>query len=54
MMNVLKFELYPLSQGASLIISSVMAAVLFGEKITAKCVIGLTLAFSGLMVINVL
>ena len=47
-------ELYPLSQGASLIISSVMAAVLFGEKITAKCVIGLVLAFSGLIVINVL
>ena len=47
-------ELYPLSQGASLIISSVMASLLFGEKITAKCVIGLALAFCGLMVINVL
>ena len=47
-------QLYPLSQGASLIISSVMASLLFGEKITAKCVIGLALAFCGLMVINVL
>jgi len=47
-------KLYPLSQGASLILSSVMSAVLFHEKITFKCFIGLVISFVGLIVLNVL
>lgn len=44
--------LYPLSQGASLILSSIMSMVLFKEKITLKCVIGLVLSFIGLVILN--
>lgn len=47
-------QLYPLNQGASLIISSVMSATLFREKLTLKCVIGLLISFVGLIVLNVL
>lgn len=47
-------QLYPLNQGAALIISSIMASVLFKERLTAKCVLGLCIAFIGLLVINVL
>lgn len=46
--------LYPLNQGAALILSSAMSAVLFREKLTAKCIIGLVIAFAGLIIINVL
>lgn len=46
--------LYPLNQGAALILSSAMSAVLFKEKLTARCIIGLIIAFIGLLVINVL
>lgn len=46
--------LYPLSQGAGMIIATTMAALFFGEKITPRCVIGVTTAFLGLLVINVL
>lgn len=47
-------QLYPLNQGASLIISSVMSAMLFRERLTLKCVIGLLVSFVGLIVLNVL
>lgn len=47
-------QLYPINQGASLILSSVMSATMFGEKLTAKAIIGLATAFLGLIVINVL
>ena len=46
--------LYPLTQGASLILSSVMSAVLFKEKLTAKCITGIALSFAGLLIINLL
>ena len=46
--------LYPLNQGAALILSSAMSALLFKEKLTAKCIIGLVIAFVGLIIINVL
>lgn len=46
--------LYPLSQGAALIISAAMAAVFFREKLTLKSVIGIFVAFAGLYIINVL
>ena len=46
-------QLYPLSQGASLILSSLMASVFFKEKMTLKCICGIILAFIGLIFINV-
>lgn len=47
-------QLYPLNQGLALTLSTVMAAVLFHEKLTWKCITGLLLAFCGLIVINML
>lgn len=47
-------ELYPLAQGGGLILSTVMSAVLFHEKLTAKCIVGILLSFAALIVINVL
>lgn len=46
--------LYPLNQGASLILSSVMSVVLFREKMTVKGIVGIATAFLGLLIINVL
>ncbi len=47
-------QLYPLSQGGSLILSVCMVAVMFGEKPTKKCILGLVTAFVGLLVLNML
>lgn len=47
-------QLYPLNQGGSLILSSAMAAVFFKEKLTIPCVLGICVAFLGLLFINVL
>lgn len=47
-------ELYPLSQGMSLILSSLMSAFLFKEKLTLKCIVGIIIAFAALLIINVL
>ena len=47
-------QLYPLNQGGSLILSSVMAAVFFKEKLTLPCILGILTAFAGLLFINVL
>lgn len=46
-------SLYPLNQGSALILSTLMSAVVFHEKLTLKCVIGLVVAFLGLLFINV-
>ena len=46
--------LYPLSQGSALILSAVMAAVMFKEKPNTKSIAGMLLAFVGLLVINLL
>ena len=46
--------LYPLSQGASLILSSFMSMLFFKEKLTAKCITGIALSFVGLLIINLL
>lgn len=46
--------LYPLNQGAALILSLLMAAAFFKEKITVRCVVGLIVAFVGLLIINLL
>jgi drug/metabolite transporter (DMT)-like permease len=47
-------ELYPLNQGASVILSLLMARICFKERINAKCIIGILLAFVAMMLINVL
>ena len=46
--------LYPLSCGCGLIVSSLMSAVFFKERLTPRCIIGIIIAFAGLFVINVL
>lgn len=47
-------ELFPLNQGAAIVLSTLMSATLFKEKITVRCVIGLVLAFAALLIINLL
>lgn len=44
--------LYPLTQGGSLILSMLMSAILFREKISGKGILGVTLAFGALLLIN--
>lgn len=46
--------LYPLNQGCALILSTVMAAAIFKEKLTLKAVIGILTTFIGLLIINLL
>ncbi len=45
-------QLYPLSKGVALILSSIMAAVFFKERLTLKCIFGMILAFAALLLIN--
>ncbi len=45
-------QLYPLNQGASVILSLLMSAIFFGEKINKKCILGICLAFIALLLIN--
>ena len=47
-------QLYPLNQGMSLILSTLMSAILFKEKPNLKCVAGIILSFVALLLINVL
>ena len=47
-------QLYPLAQSGALILSSLMSAVFFHEKLTAKCIIGIVISFAALIIINVL
>lgn len=46
--------LYPLNQGGALILSLIMAAVFFKEKVTVRCVVGICMAFAALLIINLL
>ena len=46
--------LYPLNQGCALILASIMAAVVFKEKLTAKAIVGILISFIGLFIINIL
>jgi len=46
--------LYPLNQGCGLILSAVMSSFLFKEKLTVKAVIGILVAFIGLLIINLI
>ncbi len=45
-------QLYPLSKGAALILSSLMSAILFKERLNIKCIIGMILSFVALLIIN--
>lgn len=47
-------ELYPLTQGSTLALAPVMAALFFGEKPKPRLVVGVVLCFSGLIIMNVL
>lgn len=47
-------ELYPLTQGSTLALSPVMAALFFGEKPKPRLIVGIILCFSGLIIMNLL
>ena len=46
--------LYPLNMGAALMLSSLMAAIFFGEKLKWKSILAIILAFTALITINML
>lgn len=45
-------QLYPLNQGAGLMLSSLMAHFLFRERLTCRAIGGIALAFIGLLMMN--
>ena len=45
-------QLYPLSQGISVLISLFLSSVFFKEKINIRCIVGIVGAFAALMIIN--
>ena len=45
-------QLYPTYQAGGLILSAIMAAVFFGEKITLRCLIGMVLAFVAILLLR--
>ena len=45
-------EIYPMLQGANLIASAVLAQLLLKEKITPRCLAGMSVAFVGLLFMN--
>ena len=47
-------ELYPLSQGSCLVISLLLSAIFFNEKINLKAIIGIVCCFVSLLMINIL
>jgi drug/metabolite transporter (DMT)-like permease len=44
--------LYPLNQGVGVMLSLLLAHFFFGEKINRKCIIGMSLAFVAMLLIN--
>ena len=44
--------LYPLNQGCSLLLSGIMAAVMFKERLTGKCLLGMLCSFVALLFLN--
>ena len=44
--------LYPLANGCALLLSTGMAVLFFGEKLTVKCLCGVGLAFLGVFAVN--
>ena len=47
-------QIYPVLQGANLILSGLMAHLIFKEKLNAKAIVGMASAFIGLIFMNVL
>ncbi len=47
-------ELYPLTQGSTLALAPVMAALFFNEKPKPRLIVGIVLCFTGLIIMNVL
>ena len=47
-------QLYPLMQGGALVLSMLMCAIFFGERITLRCLVGIGTAFAALLCINLL
>ena len=47
-------ELFPLQQGLGLILSVIMSAIFFKERINLKCVVGISVTLLALFIINVL
>lgn len=47
-------QIYPLNQGGSVVLSLLMSAILFRERINAKCVAGVLLSMGALVLINML
>ncbi len=45
-------QLYPLSQGASVLLSLLMSSIIFGEKVNLRCIVGVVLSFVALLMIN--
>lgn len=45
-------EIYPVLNGSNLICSAILASILFKEKISKKSIIGMALAFVGIVLIN--
>lgn len=44
--------LYPLTSGATIVLSSIMAAIFFKERITPKCIIGIMIALAAIIIMN--
>ena len=47
-------QVYPLAQGAALVLTLLMSAIFFKEKIKPLCIVGLIVLFTGLLLINVI
>ena len=45
--------LYPTLQGANLILSAILAAIIFKEKITAKSIVGIVIALGSVVLMNI-
>lgn len=45
-------EIYPVLQGANLIMSALLARILLKERITLRCILGISIAFSGVMIMS--
>ena len=46
-------QLYPLNQGSSVVLSLLMSAIVFKEKVNARCIVGICLSFVALLMINI-
>ena len=46
-------QLYPLSQGSAMMLSLLMSAIFFKEKIKPLCIVGMAVLFIGLLFLNV-